>query len=322
MTTPPAIAVILPAYNEQSTIAGTIEAFHGELPQARIIVVDNNSADGTAEIARETFDRLGVSGSVLHELRQGKGNALRRAFWEVDADIYVLSDADLTYPAARVHDLVRPIAKGEADMAVGDRHTGGYYRAKNKRAFHGAGNRLVTSLVNRLFRADLADIMSGYRALSRGFVRNYPILVGGFQVETDMTLHALDKRFRIVEIPIDYRDRPAGSHSKLDTFRDGARVLFVIAQILRYYRPLYFFGWLSVVFGVLGLLAFWPVWVDWVEHRFIYRVPLAVLAAALETVAVISLGIGLILDAITHQHRLRFERDMVADSRRGRKSDE
>lgn len=314
----PAIAVILPAYNEELTIAATIKAFHRELPDARIVVVDNNSTDRTAEIAREALKAIRAFGVVLDESRQGKGNALRKAFWEVDADIYVLSDADLTYPATRVHDLVRPVAEGRADMVVGDRHSGGHYAEENKRPFHRFGNRLVTSLVNRLFESKLADIMSGYRVMNRVFVRNYPVLVEGFQVETDMTLHALDKRFRIVEIPIEYSDRPPGSNSKLNTFRDGARVLFAIAQILRYYHPLHFFGGLSLVFALLGLLAFWPVWMDWVQHRYIYHVPLAVLAAALETVAVVSFGIGLVLDAITHQHRARFERDMLADPRRRR----
>lgn len=305
------IAIILPAYNEEVTIAETIEAFYNELPEARIVVVNNNSKDATAVIARDTLKRLDAHGGVLDEHRQGKGNAMRRAFTDVDADIFVMSDADLTYPADRIHDLIRPILEKQADMVVGDRLSGGHYKKENKRNFHGFGNHLVKWLINRLFRADLKDVMTGYRAFSRKFVKNYPILVEGFQIETDVTLHALDKRFRIVEIPVEYIDRPAGSFSKLNTFADGAKVLFTIASILRYYRPLAFFGGLALLFGLLGLVAAMPVFQDWVLHRYIYHVPLAVLAAALELVAVMSLSVGLILDSITHQHKMNFERHLL-----------
>ena len=234
--------IILPAYNEEQTIAATIEDFHRALPKAAVYVVNNRSTDATESIAREALSRLGCKGDVINERRPGKGNAVRRAFLEIDADIYVLADADLTYPAEQVHELIAPVINGEADMVVGDRHSAGHYAAENKRALHGFGNRLVRDLINRLFYANLADIMSGYRVFSRRFVKSYPILVEGFEIETDMTLHALDKRFRIVEIPINYRDRPAGSFSKLNTLRDGAKVINTITQILRYYRPLAFFG--------------------------------------------------------------------------------
>jgi len=223
----------------------------------------------------------------------------------------VLCDADLTYPAARVHDLIQPIAQNRADMAVGDRRSGGHYKNENKREFHNFGNELVKYLINKLFRADLADIMSGYRVFSRKFVKNYPIMVEGFQIETDMTLHALDKRFRIVEIPVEYKDRPSGSFSKLNTFSDGAKVLFTIAQILRYYRPLLFFGGMSLLFGLMGLAASAPVFLDWIRFRYIYHVPLAILAAALEMVAVMSLSAGLLLDSIAHQHKMDFEQALL-----------
>lgn len=305
------IAIILPAYNEELTIAGTIEAFYNQLPKARIVVVNNNSKDATAAIARDTLDRLGALGEVIDEFRQGKGNAMRRAFMDVDADIYVMSDADLTYPAERVHALIRPILNNQADMVVGDRLSGGHYKKENKRNFHGFGNNLVKWLINKLFQANLNDIMTGYRAFSRKFIKNYPILVEGFQIETDVTLHALDKRFRIVEVSVEYTDRPEGSFSKLNTFADGAKVLFTIALILRYYRPLAFFGGLALLFGLLGLVAAIPVFQDWVLHRYIYHVPLAVLAAALELVAVMSLSVGLVLDSITHQDKMNFERHLV-----------
>jgi len=310
------IAVILPAYNEEQTIAATIEAFHAELPEARIVVVNNNSRDNTRQIATDTLNRLNIQGEVLDEMRQGKGNAMRRAFLDVDADAYVLADADLTYPADRVHDLLRPVLDGQADMVVGDRHSGGHYASENKRPLHNFGNGLVQYLVNRLFGAALVDIMSGYRVFSRSFVKTYPILVEGFQVETDMTLHALHRRMRIVEIPIEYKDRPAGSFSKLNTFSDGARVIFTIAQILRYYRPMVFFMVFCAIFALAGLIAAIPVFDDWFTTGYITHVPLAILAAALETVAVLLLAVGLILDSIAHHERQRAELHYLSVHRR------
>lgn len=301
------LAVILPAYNESATIAPTLEAFYAQLPDAEFIVVDNNSSDNTGAIAQSTIQRLGARGHVITELRQGKGNAVRRAFLTIEADIYILADADLTYPADQVHELIEPVAQGLADMAVGDRRSGGQYSAENKRLFHSFGNTLVQWLVNRLFGASLVDIMSGYRAFSRAFVKSYPILVEGFQIETDMTLHSLHRRMGIVEIPITYRDRPAGSESKLNTFTDGARVLFTIAQILRYYRPLMFFMTFSIIFASAGLIAALPVFHDWITERYIHHVPLAVLAAAFEIVAFLLLAVALILDSITHHEKMRTE---------------
>lgn len=306
------IALILPAYNEAATIQAVIEEFYRELPESFIAVIDNNSSDTTAKIASETLQRLGATGIVIRELRQGKGNAVRRAFLEIDADIYVLVDADSTYPATQVRELIQPVLDNNADMVVGDRFSGGHYQVENKRNLHGLGNALVKRLVNVFFQAKLVDIMSGYRVFSRRFVKHYPILIEGFQLETDLTLHALDKRFRILEIPVAYKDRPAGSHSKLNTFSDGTRVLFTIAQILRFYRPLFFFGTFSALFCIAGLLASMPVFEDWFRYRYIYHVPLALLAAALEIVASMSMGIGLVLDSMAHQERMRFERSLLS----------
>jgi glycosyltransferase involved in cell wall biosynthesis len=299
----PRLAIVLPAYNEQITIEGTIEAFHAAAPDAEIHVVDNNSSDATRSIATKALLDRGIKGSVIAEPRQGKGNAVRRAFLDIDADVYVLSDADLTYPADRIHDLIRPVLDGEADMVVGDRRSGGQYASENKRRFHNFGNRLVQTLVNRLFHSRLVDIMSGYRALSRGFVKSYPILVEGFQIETDMTLHALHRRMRIREIEVEYRDRPAGSVSKLNTLADGARVISTIAQILRFYRPLAFFSVLSALFASAGLLVAIPVFRDWLTSGYIEHVPSAVLAAALEIVAFSLLGVGLVLDSVAYHER-------------------
>uniref|UniRef100_UPI004047BEBD glycosyltransferase family 2 protein n=1 Tax=Orrella sp. TaxID=1921583 RepID=UPI004047BEBD len=307
------LAVVLPAYNEQQTIAATIEEFHHVLPDAAIWVINNRSSDSTEQLARDTLFRLGCSGGVINETRPGKGNAVRRAFLEIEADIYILADADLTYPSEQAHVLLAPVISGEADMVVGDRHSGGHYAAENKRALHGFGNRLVRNLVNKLFHAKLADIMSGYRVFNRRFVKSYPILVEGFEIETDMTLHALDKRFRIVEIPIDYRDRPTGSFSKLNTLRDGARVLRTIGNILRYYRPLVFFGGAAILFAILGLIAGAPVIDEWLDDGYIRHLPLAILATGLQIVAIVLMTIGLILDSITHQDKRNFENQLLAD---------
>jgi glycosyltransferase involved in cell wall biosynthesis len=307
----PSIAVILPAYNEELTIRQTMQAFHAALPEAAIIVVNNKSTDATYQIAVQTLTELQCEGRVINENRKGKGNAMRRAFVDVEADIYVLSDADMTYPAGQARELMRPVLENQADMVVGDRHSQGHYRKENRRPLHGFGNRLVQGLVNNLFRSSLVDIMSGYRVMSRRLVKNYPILVEGFQVETDLTLHALDKRFRIVEIPIEYKDRPAGSFSKLSTFSDGAKVLWSITQILRHYRPLQFFSWMSLVFVLAGIASGVPVISDWLRFRYIYHVPLALLATGLELIAVMLMAIGLTLDSIVHQQRLAFERDIL-----------
>lgn len=305
------IAVILPAYNEEQTLSPTIEDFHKYLPEAEIWVIDNRSTDATKIVACETLARLGCHGGIINESRPGKGNAVRRAFIDIEADIYVIADADMTYPAEQARNLIAPILAGEADMVVGDRHTSGQYAVENKRALHGFGNRLVRDLVNKLFHANLADIMSGYRVFNRRFVKNYPILVESFEIETDMTLHALDKRFRIVEIPIAYRDRPPGSFSKLNTVRDGARVLNTIGNILRYYRPLIFFGSTAILFALLGLLAGIPVIDEWVRDRYVHRVPLAMLATGMEIVSIVFTAIGLILDSITHQDKRNFERGLL-----------
>jgi len=301
------IAVVLPAYNEALTVEATIRSFQAELPGAQLWIIDNNSTDQTGKIARETLLALGVGGGVIEESSQGKGNALRRAFHEIEADIYVVSDADQTYPADQVHLLLQPVLDGQADMVVGDRRSRGRYREENKRPLHNFGNWLVQEMVNKLFNASLVDIMSGYRVLSRQFVKSYPILVSGFEIETDMAIHALDKRMRIIEIPINYRDRPEGSFSKLNTIRDGIRVINTITTVLRYYRPLVFFGVASLLLALLGVITAIPVFNDWIRERYVYHVPLAILATGLEIVAIVMAAIGLILDSITQQDKRRFE---------------
>ena len=309
----PRTAVILPAYNEELTIAATIQEFHKELPDADIWVVNNASQDKTFEVAKECMARIGLEGrgGVINESRKGKGNAIRRAFLEIDADVYVLSDADLTYPAFQVRDLIEPVIAGQADMVVGDRHSSGRYAEENKRALHGFGNMFVKKLVNLLFNANLNDIMSGYRVFNRTFVKSYPITVEGFEIETDMTLHALDKRFRIHEIPVQYKNRPEGSISKLNTLTDGTRVIRTISNILRYYKPLVFFGWGALLLALTGVMAGIPVFMDWFRYRYIYHIPLAILSSSIELIAIILFSIGLILDSNSHHERRRFERELL-----------
>jgi glycosyltransferase involved in cell wall biosynthesis len=301
------LALLLPAYNEEQTVEATIRSFHAFLPHASIWVIDNCSTDATQTIARSTILSIGCSGGVLFEGRKGKGNAVRCAFRAVEADVYVLADADSTYPAEQAPALIDLILNNVADLVVGDRISSGYYDSQNKRYLHGFGNRLVRFLVNSLFKASLNDIMSGYRVMSRRFVKSYPILVEGFEIETDMTLHALDKRFRIKEIPVSYYNRPVGSASKLSTFSDGFRVIFTIMNILRYYKPLVFFGGLGICISALGFIIAIPVFDDWLQYRYIYHVPLALLSTGLEIVAVLMLTVGLILDSISHHNKLSFE---------------
>ncbi|TLP39620.1 glycosyltransferase family 2 protein [Arcobacter arenosus] len=305
------IAIIIPAYNEEKTIKETILSFFRELPESTIIVVNNNSTDNTKQISLETFKNNGIDGILLNEFRQGKANAIRKAFKEVDADIYVMVDADMTYPASKVHELINPIINENIDMCIGDRITKGDYKKENKRAFHNFGNKLVQNLVNKLFNSNIIDIMSGYRSFSKRFVKNYPILVEGFELETDMTLHALDKRFNIREIDISYKDRPDGSESKLDTFNDGFKVLVTIFKIFRYFKPFVFFSFLALFFMLLSLLSGIPVINDWLSYQYIYHVPLAILATGLGLISIILFAVGIILDSISYQNKLEFEQRLI-----------
>jgi glycosyltransferase involved in cell wall biosynthesis len=304
----PTLCVVIPAYNEEATIAATITDFHEHAPDADILIVNNASTDNTGEIAQRTLTERNIRGGVILEPNKGKGNALRSAFAKVDTDIVIMVDADTTYPAKHLNELIAPIKAGEAEMVVGDRLSHGRYDSENKRALHSFGNRLVRDLINKLFNANLSDIMSGYRAFSRKFIRTYPILVDGFEIETDMTLHALDKRLAVREIAVEYRDRPVGSFSKLNTFADGWRVLTTIGNIVRHYKPFMFFGALSLFALILCICAGLPVISDWINYRYIYRVPLAILAAGLGICSVLFVAIGLILDSIRHISRAECER--------------
>jgi len=295
------IAILIPCYNEELTIAKVINDFKQELPQADIYVYDNNSSDKTFQIAC-------VHGAIVKkEYRQGKGNVVRSMFREIDADIYIMIDGDDTYPAEFVHDMLVPVQNSEADMVVGDRHSNGTYKGENKRPLHNFGNNLVTFLINKLFNAKLKDIMSGYRVFSKQFVKTMPVNSKGFEIETEMVLHCLDKRFLLKEIPIEYRDRPEGSVSKLNTVSDGMRVLRTILWVFKDYKPLAFFTILSSVFFIIALAIGLPVIIEFILTSYVSKVPSAVLAAGLMIISIISLFSGFILDTIVKQHRESYE---------------
>lgn len=301
------IAVILPAYNEELTIEKVIIDFHKHCPGADIYVVDNNSKDKTNEIAKKVLEENQIQGEVIFVKRQGKANAMKSAFNRINADIYIMADADHTYFAEDLKAMLPPVVSGEYDLVVGNRFTESGYEKENKRMFHNFGNNLVKRMINLLFRSDLKDIMSGYRVLSRNFVKNYPVMCEGFEIETEMTLHCLDKKFNIIEIPITYKDRMEGSFSKLNTFKDGFRVLKTIFNIFKDYRPLLFFSILSFIFFLGGvLLGIDPV-LEFVEFRYVYKVPSAILATGLMIFSLLFFAIGLILDTIVRYEKFNFE---------------
>ncbi len=295
------LAVLIPCYNEELTIAKVIDDFKNEFPQADIYVYDNNSSDNTSKIAQEH------GAIVKKEYRQGKGNVVRSMFREIDADIYIMIDGDDTYPVEFAHSLIEPIIRGEADMVLGDRHSNGTYRDENKRPLHNFGNNLVKNLINKLFNAELKDIMSGYRVFNKRFVKTIPINSNGFEIETEMTLHALDKKFLIQEIPIEYRDRPEGSFSKLNTISDGVRVLKTILWVFKDYKPLTFFTMLSGLFFILALLVGIPVVIEFIQTTKVLKIPSAILAVGLVIISIISLFSGFMLDTVVKQHRESYE---------------
>jgi len=305
------IAVVIPAYNEELTIKEVIIDFHNAAKDADIYVIDNNSSDKTGEIARKALKSISNKGGIIFEKKQGKANAVRTAFATIEADIYVLVDADLTYPARELPKLLEPVLSGQADMCVGDRLSGGDYSRENKRCFHNIGNNVVTGLINLLFKSGLNDIMSGYRVFNRRFVKNLPILCDGFELETEMTLHALDKKYSIVEIPVEYRDRVEGSFSKLNTYTDGFRVLKTIFGIFKDYRPMLFFGICALVFFIAGLAAGFPVILEFYLTRYVKHVPLALLATGCMIFAMLLLSVGLILDTMVKHFRLLYIQNLT-----------
>lgn len=288
------IAVLLPCYNESLTIAKVVQDFKHELPDAVVYVYDNNSTDNSIALAESV-------GAVVRRVpQQGKGNVVRRMFQDVDAEVYVMVDSDDTYPADEVHKLIAPIISGEADMVCGDRLSS-TYMTENKRPGHNFGNMLVCGLVKFIWRRQVKDVMTGYRAFSRRFVKTCPVLSAGFEIETEMTLHTLDKRMSLIEIPIQYRDRPAGSVSKLNTVSDGIRVLKTIFNMFRFYRPLAFFSLAGLLLSVISLVLVIPVLSEYFRTGLVPRYPTFIFACFLFTTALLSVGVGLILDAVKKQ---------------------
>lgn len=295
------IAVLIPCYNEAVTIGKVIDDFKRVLPDADIYIYDNNSKDETAAIAEE-------HGAIVRmEPRQGKGNVVRQMFREIDADYYIMVDGDDTYPAEAAPELLRPLMDDIADMTVGDRLSNGTYGEENDRAFHGFGNNLVRWLIKVIYGYAFDDVMTGYRAFNRVFVKTMPVLSEGFQIETELSIHAVDKRFRIKDVPIDYRDRPEGSYSKLSTFGDGAKVLRAIASLFKDHKPMAFFGWLALILVALGLIAGIPVIAEYFQTGLVPRFPTAILAIALVICGALSFTAGIILDTVAKSTRKQWE---------------
>lgn len=299
------IAVLVPCYNEAMTIGKVVDDFRETLPEATVYVYDNNSSDETASVAR-------AHGAVVRfEPRQGKGNVVRQMLRDIDADYYLMVDGDDTYPADAARSLLEPLLNGSADHVVGDRLSNGSYGEENKRAFHGLGNELVRRLIKILYGFEFSDVMTGYRAFTRAFAKTLPVLSPGFEIETELSIHAVDKRWRIAQVPIDYRDRPAGSESKLNTFSDGAKVLRMICSLFKDYKPLGFFSGLALVFFVAGLCVGVPVVLEFTATGLVPRLPSAIVAVALCGLAALLLICGLILDTEVKAARRSWELDVL-----------
>lgn len=298
------IAVLIPCYNESATVAKVVADYHAALPEATIYVYDNNSTDGTDELAR-------AAGAVVrYERRQGKGNVIRTMFRDIEAQCYLMIDGDDTYPAEDARAMVDKVLAEGYDMVVGDRLSSTYF-TENKRPFHNSGNVLVRKLVNWFFRGDVTDIMTGYRAFSHLFVKSFPVLSKGFEIETEMTIHALDKNLAITSVPVGYRDRPVGSESKLNTFSDGFKVLRTIARLFKDYKPLPFFGIVAGVLMVAALAFLCPVLVEFHQAGLVPRLPTFVAACFLALFSLLSLTCGLILDTEAKKSRQNFELQMT-----------
>lgn len=297
------IAVLIPCYNESKTIAKVVADFAAALPQAEIYVYDNNSTDHTDEIARK------AGAIVRYERRQGKGNVIRSMFREIEADCYIMVDGDDTYPAEDAPAMVEQVLHKGMDMVIGDRLSSTYF-SENKRPFHNTGNVVVRKLVNYLFHGHVTDIMTGYRAFSPAFVKSFPVLSKGFEIETEMTIHALDKNLSLLSVPVGYRDRPEGSVSKLNTVSDGIKVLWTIGKLFKDYKPLPFFGGISGVLLLIALLLGIPVLVEFAKIGQVPRFPSLIVAGFFSVFALLTFTCGLVLDTECKRSRQNFELQM------------
>ena len=294
------IAVLIPCYNESKTIEKVVKDYKKELPNADIYVYDNNSSDGTDEIAKN------AGAIVKYEYKQGKGNVIRSMFKDIDADCYLMIDGDDTYSADNAKEMCKYIIDGKADMVIGDRLSSTYF-TENKRAFHNFGNKLVRWLINTLFKSNVKDIMTGYRAFSYEFVKTFPVLSKGFEIETEMTIHALDKNFLLKEIPVGYKDRPAGSVSKLNTYSDGFKVLKTIARLFKEYKPMIFFEIVSTLFFIISMIFATPVFIEYFKTGLVPRFPTLIFSGFLLIISMLMLVCGIILEVVVKKHRQLFE---------------
>ena len=294
------IAVLIPCYNEAKTIAKVVRDYRAALPEADIYVYDNNSTDHTDDVARE------AGAIVRYEYRQGKGNVIRSMFREIDADCYLMIDGDDTYPAENAREMVNLVLERKVDMVVGDRLSATYY-TENKRPFHNLGNWLVKGLVNTIFKGSVSDIMTGYRAFSYQFVKSFPVLSKGFEIETEMTIHALDKNLSVQSVQVEYRDRPADSPSKLNTYSDGMKVLRTIVRLYKEYRPMSFFGLLAALMALASVILFIPIFAEYLHTGLVPRFPTLIVCGVMGTMALLLWVCGLILDTVAKKHRQLFE---------------
>ncbi len=294
------IAVLIPCYNEEKTIAKVVNDAKEALPEAVVYVYDNNSKDRTVELAKE------AGAQIRYEYMQGKGNVIRRMFREIEAECYIMVDGDDTYPMEYAREMVDKVLHHNADMVVGDRLSSTYF-TENKRPFHNFGNSIVRSSINKLFCCDIKDIMTGYRAFSYGFVKTFPVLSTGFEIETEMTIHAVYNNLQIDNVIVDYRDRPEGSESKLNTFSDGFRVLHTIVKLYRDYKPFGFFSSFAAILAILAVVLFVPVFISYIETGLVMRFPTLFCCGFLALAAIQSFFAGLILSNMALKNRRDFE---------------
>lgn len=298
------IAILIPCYNEAQTIEKVIKDFKAVLPEAVIYVYDNNSSDDTAQIAES------AGAVVRHEYQQGKGNVIRRMFRDIDARCYIMTDGDDTYPADNAREMADAVLNKNVDMVVGDRLSSTYFQ-ENKRPFHNFGNSVVRWSINTLFHSDIKDIMTGYRAFSYQFVKSFPVLSQGFEIETEMSIHAVDKNMYLENIVIEYRDRPEGSESKLNTYSDGFKVIFTIIKLLRTYKPMFFFGLIALIFIALGVGFMIPIIIEFVQTGLVPKIPTLIVSCISILIGIVSFFSGMILQTITWKNRQDFEMKLV-----------
>lgn len=294
------IAVLIPCYNEEKTVEKVIKDYKKVLPTADIYVYDNNSKDKTAKIAKK------AGAIVRHEYKQGKGNVIRSMFRDIKADCYIMIDGDDTYPAENAKEMCDLILEGKADMVIGDRLSSTYF-TENKRPFHNFGNKIVRLLINKLFKNNVKDIMTGYRTFSYEFVKSFPVLSKGFEIETEMTIHAVDKNFKLIEVPVTYRDRPEGSVSKLNTYSDGMKVLRTIALLFKEYKPAAFFNIIAFLILLIATILGFPVVTEYLDTGLVPRFPTLIVSSFLIVVSLLLFITGIILQVIVKKHKQLYE---------------